>query len=132
MRAAFSVGAAVALLAVTVAASTAPGAQASAPTGDAVKGKTTFDRTGCYQCHGTHGQGGNAGARIAAPVPLQWPAFSNFVRTTKRNMPPYTEKVLSNQDLADIYAYLRSIPPSPEFTTIPLLSGLKTAAPPQR
>src|SRR5262249_34505907 len=101
MRAAFSIGAAVRLLAVTVAASTALGAQAPAPAGDAVKGKTTFDRTGCYQCHGTHGQGGNAGARIAAPVPLLWPAFSSFVRTTKRNMPPYTENVLSNQDLAD-------------------------------
>src|SRR5262249_49505717 len=132
MRAAFSIGAAVALLAVTVAASPTLGAQASAPAGDAAQGKATFDRTGCYQCPGTRGQGGKAGARIAAPVPLQWAAFSNFVRTTKRNMPPYTEKVLSNQDLADIYAYLRSIPPAPEFTTIPLLSGLKTAAPPQR
>jgi mono/diheme cytochrome c family protein len=117
------------LLAATVAASSDLGAQASVPAGDAAKGKITFDRTGCYQCHGTQGQGGSAGARIAAPVPLQWPAFSTFVRTTKRNMPPYTEKVLSNQDLADIYAYLRSIPAAPEFTTIPLLNGMLTPTP---
>ncbi len=123
MRDAFLVAAG-ALLAVTVARSSARGAQGSAPTGDAAKGKITFQRTGCYQCHGTQGQGGREGARIAAPVPMQWPAFANFVRTTRRNMPPYTEKVLSNQDLADIYTYLRSIPPAPDFTTIPLLNGM--------
>jgi hypothetical protein len=38
-------------------------------------------------------------------------------------MPPYTEKVLSDQELADIYAYLQAIPTAPAFTTIPLLSG---------
>ena len=124
MRNAFSVGAAATLLAATVAASSALAAQAAAPAGDAAKGKAIFDRTGCYQCHGTQGQGGREGARIAAPVPMQWPAFSNFVRTTRRNMPPYTDKVLSNQDLADIYAYLRSIPPAPDFTTIPLLNAM--------
>ena len=117
------------LVATALAMSPALAAQTAAPAGDAAKGKATFDRIGCYQCHGTQGQGGGAGARIAAPVPMQWPAFSNFVRTTKRNMPPYTEKVLSNRDLADLYAYLRSIPPAPEFTTIPLLSGMLTTPP---
>jgi mono/diheme cytochrome c family protein len=126
------VSAATALLSASVSASSPLGAQASAPAGDAAKGKVTFERTGCYQCHGTEGQGGNAGARIAAPVPMQWPAFSNFVRATRRNMPPYTEKVLSNQDLADIYAYLRSIPAAPDFTTIPLLNGMMTAPPARR
>ena len=115
-----------------VLASSSVAAQVSAPTGDAARGKVTFERTGCYQCHGTQGQGGNAGPRIAAPVPMQWPALSNFVRATRRNMPPYTDKVLSNQDLADIYAYLRSIPAAPDFTTIPLLNGLLTASPAPR
>jgi hypothetical protein len=36
-------------------------------------------------------------------------------------MPPYTAKVLSDQDLADIYAYLMSIPPPPAIDSIPLL-----------
>jgi mono/diheme cytochrome c family protein len=123
------VSAALAVLSAGVSVSSAPAAQPSAPTGDAAKGKVTFERTGCYQCHGTEGQGGNAGARIAAPVPMQWPAFSTFVRSTRRTMPPYTEKVLSNQDLADIYAYLRSIPAAPDFTTIPLLNGMLNASP---
>jgi ubiquinol-cytochrome c reductase cytochrome c subunit len=124
MRNPFFVGVAALALLSSVTVTFARGAQTSAPEGDAAKGKATFDRIGCYQCHGTQGQGGNAGARIAAPVPRQWPAFSTFVRTTKRNMPPYTEKVLSNQDLADIYAYLRSIPAAPEPSTIPLLNGM--------
>jgi mono/diheme cytochrome c family protein len=100
--------------------------QAAAPLGDVAKGKASFERTGCYQCHGRQGQGGREGPRIASPVLMPWPALSAFVRTTKRDMPPYTEKVLSNQELADIYAYLRSIPPAPDFQTIPLLNDMMT------
>ena len=107
-------------------------AQAAAPAGDVAKGKASFERTGCWQCHGRQGQGGREGPRIASPVPMAWPALSVFVRTARRNMPPYTEKVLSNQELADIYAYMRSIPPAPDFKTIPLLNGMITTAPAQR
>ena len=101
-------------------------AQAAAPAGDVAKGKTSFERTGCWQCHGLQGQGGREGPRIASPVPMAWPALSRFVRTTKGDMPPYTEKVLSNQELADIDAYLRSIPPAPDFKTIAVLNGMMT------
>jgi len=107
-------------------------APAAAPAGDVAKGKAVFERTGCYQCHGLQGQGGREGPRIASPVPLAWPALSTFVRTTKGDMPPYTENVLSNQELADIYAYMRSIPPAPDFKTIPMLNGIMTAASAQR
>jgi mono/diheme cytochrome c family protein len=111
------------------AASPAPAAaQATAPTGDAAKGQESFERTGCWQCHGRQGQGGREGPRIASPVPMSWPILSRFVRTTKTDMPPYTETVLSNQELADIYAYLRSIPPAPDFRTIPLLNGIMPTA----
>ena len=120
------------LLAVAFAASSAFAAQAAAPAGDAAKGKANFERIGCWQCHGRQGQGGREGSRIASPVPLAWPALLAFVRTTSRAMPPYTEKVLSNQELADIYAYLRSIPPAPNFKTIPLLNGMMTSASAQR
>ena len=37
-------------------------------------------------------------------------------------MPPYTEKVLSNEDLADIHTYLSSIAKALDYKTIPLLS----------
>ena len=108
-------------------ASSAFAAQA-APQGDAVKGKANFERVGCYQCHGHLGQGGREGPRIADPVPLAWPAFQAWVRTTSGDMPPYTPKVLSDQELVDIYAHLQSIPKSPDYKTIPLLSQMTTTA----
>ena len=88
--------------------------------GDAAKGKATYVKNGCYQCHGFVGQGG-AGAKLA-PKPLPEEAFVNFVRTTNRQMPPYSEQILSNDDLADIYAYLESIPAGPDPKGIQLLS----------
>src|SRR5258706_15872072 len=108
-------------------ASSAFAAQA-APQGDAAKGKANFERVGCYQCHGHQGQGGREGPRIADPVPLAWPALQAWVRTTSGDMPPYTPKVLSDQELIDIYAYIQSVPKSPDFKTIPLLNGMTTTA----
>jgi ubiquinol-cytochrome c reductase cytochrome c subunit len=107
-------------------------AASQGPTGDKAKGKTSFERTGCWQCHGLQGQGGNEGPRIAAPVSMTWPAMSRFVRSARRSMPPYTEKVLSEQELADIYAYLQSIPSAPDFTTIPLLNAMNPDDPARR
>jgi mono/diheme cytochrome c family protein len=82
-------------------------------------GKAVFMKMGCWQCHGTVGQGG-AGPRIA-PDPLPYDTFVAFVRTTSRAMPPYHEKILSDADLAAIHAYLRSVPKPPDARDIPLL-----------
>jgi mono/diheme cytochrome c family protein len=84
-------------------------------------GKRVYMAIGCVQCHGTVGQGGAAGPKIA-PDPMPYDALAQFVRTTARSMPPYRETVLSNADLADIYAYLQSIPKSPHPKEIPLLN----------
>lgn len=89
--------------------------------GDATKGKVAFVKNGCYQCHGFVGQGGQAGAKLA-PKPMPQEAFVNFVRTTNRAMPPYSEQILSNNDLADIYAYVASIPAGPDPKTIQILN----------
>jgi mono/diheme cytochrome c family protein len=94
---------------------------ASAPSAE--HGKAAFIQHGCWQCHGTVGQGSirtSAGKRLA-PDPMPWEAFSAFVRSTNRDMPAYSEKVLSDGDLADIYAYLQSIPKPPDVNSIPLL-----------
>ena len=87
----------------------------------AENGKQVFMRAGCWQCHGTLGQGGAAGPKLA-PDPLPLDALSSFVRTTNRAMPPYREEVLCDADLADLYAYLQSIPKGPDPKTIPLLN----------
>ena len=82
-------------------------------------GKAVFMKAGCWQCHGTVGQGG-AGPRIA-PDPLAYDTFAAFVRTTSRAMPPYREKILPDADLADVHAYLQSIPTPANAENIPLL-----------
>ena len=103
-------------------AATAAGVLSSgAIAGDATNGKVAYVKNGCYQCHGFMGQGGQAGSKLA-PKPMPEEAFVNFVRTTNRQMPPYSEKILSNADLADIYAYVAAIPASPDPKTIQLLN----------
>jgi len=89
----------------------------------AEKGKAAYMTFGCWQCHGTQGQGSTvtSGGKVLAPDPMPFEAFVAFVRTTNRTMPPYREAVLSNEDLADIYAYLQSIPKPADYKTIPLL-----------
>jgi mono/diheme cytochrome c family protein len=103
-----------------VAATAVAALSSGALAGDAAKGKTAFTMHGCYQCHGTVGQGG-AGAKLA-PKPLPLDAIVSFVRSTNRQMPPYSEQILSNADLDDIHAYLESIPAGPDPKTIQLLN----------
>ena len=107
------------LIALAVATSAALLAQA--PKGDAKNGQKLFENYGCYQCHGHVGQGG-AGARIA-PKPIPWAAFSKYVRQPTDQMPPYTAKVVPDNQLADIYAYLETIPAAPPVKSVPLLNN---------
>jgi len=94
----------------------------SAPSGNAEKGKTLFVERACWQCHGLAAQGGGiAGPRLAGRVPA-WPAFSRYVRRPTEEMIPYTPKALPDTELADIYAWLRSIPPPPAISSIPALN----------
>jgi ubiquinol-cytochrome c reductase cytochrome c subunit len=92
--------------------------------GDAANGKLQFVKHGCWQCHGFNGQGSvaSSGGKVLAPDPLPWEAFSAFVRSTNRAMPPFSEKILPDSDLADIYAYLQSVPKTADYKTIPLLN----------
>jgi mono/diheme cytochrome c family protein len=91
--------------------------------GNAQNGKKLFMNDGCYECHGRLGQGAaqTGAARIGPPM-LSFEGFQNYVRSPKINMPPYTSKALPDQDLADIYAYLKSIPMPPKGKDIPLLN----------
>ena len=102
---------------------TAAAQAADTPAGSAERGKKIYMEQLCHNCHGTVGQGGGvAGPRIA-PNPFPYGAFVQQVRKPRQVMPPYTEKVLSDQDLADIYAYIVAIKPSPAAKDIPLLSN---------
>ena len=55
-------------------------------------------------------------------VPSAFAAFARYVRRPTAQMPPYTAKVVSDQELADIYAFLLTIPPPPAANTIPILA----------
>jgi mono/diheme cytochrome c family protein len=92
----------------------------TAPAGNAQNGKKLFESDGCYQCHGLAAQGG-VGPKLG-PRPLSWAAFSRYVRQPTDQMPPYTAKVVSDQELADVYAFLQAIPVPPAAKGIPILN----------
>src|SRR5579862_1487333 len=95
------------------------------PAGDAANGKVLFTKIGCYQCHGYAGQGGRAGARLV-PMLMRAPDLIRDVRRPPGEMPAYTDKVASDQQLADIYVYLKSFPTQKEAKDIPLLNDIKS------
>jgi mono/diheme cytochrome c family protein len=93
------------------------------PTGNAQNGKKLFMSNGCYECHGRQGQGAaQTGAARIGPPQLSFEGFQSYVRNPKINMPPYASKAIPDQDLGDIYAYLKSIPMPPKGKDIPLLN----------
>jgi mono/diheme cytochrome c family protein len=116
------------VIAVLLLAAATAGAQTPAPataTGDAKHGKELFTKYTCYGCHGFSGQNGN-GARL---VPMRFPqaVFIAYVRNPPRpnQMPSYSPKVLADADLADIYAYIKTLPDSaPPASSVPILSQI--------
>jgi mono/diheme cytochrome c family protein len=90
------------------------------PSGNPARGQHLFMADGCYECHGTVGQGG-AGPRLA-PDPLPVDAIASSIRKPVNVMPPYVEKVVNDQDVRDIQAYLASIKPPKPLKDIPLLA----------
>lgn len=93
------------------------------PAGNAQNGKKLFLSDGCYECHGREGQGATqTGAPRVGPPQLSFEGFQSYVRNPKSQMPPYSVKALSEKDLADIYAFLKSIPMPPKGKDIPLLN----------
>jgi cytochrome c553 len=98
-------------------------APASPPPGSAEHGKEVYVKVGCYECHGYAGQGAQATGPKLTPSPLPYVAFAAQVRTPRQDMPKYPVQTLSEQDLADIYAFIQSIPAPPAPSSIPLLTN---------
>jgi mono/diheme cytochrome c family protein len=108
------------LLALSASAGTRSASTSQSLVGNTENGKKLFTSYGCYECHGTIGQGGT-GPRIA-PATISLSALLRYVRQPSGQMPPYTEKVATDQELADIFEYLKSIPPPASWMTIRLLN----------
>src|SRR6185369_12171717 len=94
--------------------------QQNAPAGNAANGRKLFVSFGCYQCHGYEAQGGSAGPRLA-PRPIAYAQLMKYVRHPTGEMPPFTEKIVKDTELTDIYAFLRAQPVPPDVDKIPLL-----------
>jgi len=111
-----------AVAAMSAALAAAFAARATDKPGDMVRGKQLYMATGCYQCHGTRGEGGgNAGPRLA-PTPIPLEALKLQLLHPRGRMPLYTAVVMPDNDVADIYEYLLSVPKGRTAAEIPMLT----------
>jgi len=93
----------------TVAAATVLLTGCNGPTGDAEDGKRWFVMHNCISCHGKNANDGRA-AKIAG-IDMSFSSFLHIVRKPySPSMPPFPENKLSEEDAADIYAWLKSMP----------------------
>jgi len=111
-----------AFLAVAVTVSAQAPAPLAAPTGNAQRGKVVFEtQLRCFACHGYDGQ---TGSPRLVPMARAEDVFLAYVRKpATQGMPSFA--AISEQQLRDVYAYIRSIPqaaPSPE--SVPLIKGI--------
>jgi len=92
---------------------------------DAKKGQEYFLKYTCYGCHGFAGQNG-PGFRLV-PMKMTQANFTGLVRNpgAPTRMPPYSAKVLTEEQLGDIWAYLKTLPDSPPAKNIPLLQQIE-------
>lgn len=92
-------------------------------TANSQNGQHLYTAIGCYECHGYQGQGSlqTAGTRIGPPL-IPFSGFVAYVRQPTGQMPPYTSKVVSDAQLADVYVFLQSRPQATPSKDIPLLN----------
>ena len=96
------------------------------PAGDSESGRQLFTKMSCHYCHGTEGQGSIAGVgpRIAL-ISRSYDSFARYVRRPTGRMTGYSEKILPEPELIDIYAFLRSLPAARPVAEIPLLEQMR-------
>lgn len=109
----------------TLAIAASAWAQSASPKGDTANGRTLYLADGCWQCHGRVGQGGlmTGAAPVLAQTRLPFAAFSRQLRNPINDMPPYPEKLLSDKEVADIYAFLQALPGRRPVKDIPILNN---------
>jgi mono/diheme cytochrome c family protein len=108
----------VGLVAAALAGFTGAARAQDAPPGDPIEGKRLYLAVGCFTCHGRSGQGGamNGPAPVLAKTQMPFEGFKGQLRSPVNDMPAYSEKVMSDKQVADIYAFVESLP-GPRSTT---------------
>jgi cytochrome c553 len=104
----------------TVAAQ-APAAPVALGPGNVQNGARIYVAYGCYQCHGRAAQGAPATGPRLGPNPISVEAMIHELRHPNE-MPPFTEKVVTDAEINDIHAFLATLPQPPNPNSIPLLS----------
>ena len=99
-------------------------AHAGDPAADAANGKLIYAKMRCFTCHGRAGQGGafNYPAPALAALELPVEAFQAFLREPPNDMPAYSAALLSDQEAADMWAWLHSLPGRKPAKEFPLLN----------
>jgi mono/diheme cytochrome c family protein len=92
------------ILSLTLAACGGSSSSSDAPTGDAAAGQTAFASVGCAGCHGESAEGG-VGPKLAG-FSGGWDKFQTTVRNGREEMPKFGTDMVSDQQLADVYAWL--------------------------
>src|ERR1700733_8828501 len=95
-----------------------------APKGDAGNGKRLYLADGCFTCHGRAGQGGayNGPAPSLAKTDMPFDGFKAQLRDPANDMPAYSAAVLSDQEIADMYAFVQSLPGARSAKDISILN----------
>jgi mono/diheme cytochrome c family protein len=101
-----------ALMAIALCSLGAAARAQDAPPGDPVEGKRLYLAVGCFTCHGRSGQGGNMNgpAPILAKTAMPFDGFKGQLRRPVNDMPAYSEQVMTDKQIADIYAFVESLP----------------------
>lgn len=95
--------------------------------GSPTNGKRLYNKYGCYECHGGEGQGSPLTGPRIGPSPGSFSGFAAYIRVPTGQMPPYSTKITTDAELADMYAFLHSLPQPPDVVKIPLLQELSAA-----
>jgi mono/diheme cytochrome c family protein len=79
---------------------------------------------GCFTCHGRSGQGGalNGPAPILASTAMPFDGFKGQIRDPSNDMPAYSDAVLSDKDIGDVFAFVKSLPGPRSPKDIPILN----------
>ena len=103
-----------ALFLVPLAQAPAQAGSDAAPPGNPSAGASSFRPVGvrCGFCHGSNGEGAY-GPAIAGGRGLTWEQFKHAVRKPYGMMPGFNEQQLPDQMLADILAFIKTLPPAP-------------------
>lgn len=99
-------------------------APVASPAGNIKAGKVYWEETAwCRNCHGTVGEGAFAPTLSGRKLPYE--RFRRYVRNPIGRMPSYIDSDMTDQDIADVVAYLDSLPvaPTPAAWRTPLPEG---------